>query len=76
MALFHNLRLLKRMKKPKYSEPAIGWNDEDFQVGLVKYGIAEYAAPTSKKIMAPTRPEIAFVPADAAPLMHEPPELP
>ena len=52
------------MKKPKYSEPAIGWNDEDFQVGLVKYGIAEYAASTQKKIATPARPEITFEPAD------------
>ena len=24
VGLFHNLRLLKRMKKPQYTEPAIG----------------------------------------------------
>ena len=29
VALFHNLRLLTRMRKPGYSEPAIGWNNDD-----------------------------------------------
>ena len=29
VALFHNLRLLFRMKKPNYTEPLVGWNDED-----------------------------------------------
>ena len=49
------------MKAPKYAEPCLGWNDEDFKVGLTKYGIAEYAAPTKVKIDAPLRPpEITF----------------
>ena len=29
VALFHNLRLLKRMKKPKYTEPMIAWGDAE-----------------------------------------------
>ena len=29
VALFHNLRLLKRMKKPNYTEPMIAWGDKD-----------------------------------------------
>ena len=29
VALFHNLRLLKRMKKPKYTEPSIAWADTE-----------------------------------------------
>ena len=60
VGLFHNLRLLHRMKKPAYTEPAIGWNSEDFQTGLVKYGVAEYAPPATKKITPPTRPAITF----------------
>ena len=55
VGLFHNLRLLHRMKKPAYTEPAIGWNDEDFETGLVKFGVAEYAAPSAKAIAQPTR---------------------
>ena len=39
--IFHNLRLIHRMKKPAYVEPCIGWNDEDFKVGLRKLGVAE-----------------------------------
>ena len=39
--IFHNLRLIHRMKKPAYVKPCIGWNDEDFKVGLRKFGVAE-----------------------------------
>jgi hypothetical protein len=46
------------MKAPKYAEPCLGWNDEDFKVGLTKYGIAEYAAPTKVKIDAPLAEQI------------------
>lgn len=28
VALFHNLRLLKRMKQPQYEEPAVGWSED------------------------------------------------
>jgi hypothetical protein len=42
VGLFHNLRLLKRMQKPTYTEPAIGWNDEEMKSGIVKYGVAKY----------------------------------
>ena len=46
------------MKKPSYVEPVIGWNEEDFNTGLVKFGVSHYAPPTVKKINAPKRPEI------------------
>ena len=69
VSLFYNLRLLHRVKKPAYSEPALGWNDEDFRTGLVKFGVAEYAAPTAKTIAAPTRPAITYEPD------HEPDTL-
>ena len=63
VGLFHNLRLLNKMKQPAYTEPLIGWNNEDFKAGLVKFGVAEYAAPTKVKIEAPTRPtQITFEP--------------
>ena len=39
--LFHNLRLLKRMKKPDYTEPAIGWCD-DMEHSHVKKVLAYY----------------------------------
>ena len=44
VGLFHNLRLLKRMKKPTYSytEPAIGWNEEEMKSNIAKYGVAKY----------------------------------
>ena len=55
VALFHNLRLLSRMAKPAYSEPAIGWNQEDDAAGVVKYGVANYE-PARKSAAAPVRP--------------------
>ncbi|KAL1495949.1 hypothetical protein AB1Y20_014591 [Prymnesium parvum] len=42
VALFHNLRLLKRMRKPAYTEPAVGWNQEDDKSGITKFGIDNY----------------------------------
>jgi len=62
VSLFHNLRLLSRMNKPTYTEPAIGWNDEDNKVGLVKFGVADYAAPKHVKINPPERPQLTFEP--------------
>ena len=37
VGLFHNLRLLKRMKRPNYSEPAIAWTDNVELSGVTKY---------------------------------------
>ena len=33
VGLFHNLRLLKRMRKLLYTEQCVGWNDEDEKTG-------------------------------------------
>ena len=56
VAIFHNLRLLHRMRMPKYSEPAVGWNHEDEKSGVTKYGkIAHYEPPKHKTICAPVR---------------------
>ena len=43
VGLFHNLRLLARMKKLSYVEPAVGWNDDDTQSSITKFGIANFA---------------------------------
>ena len=65
VALFHNLRLLFRMKKPNYTEPMVGWNDEDELTGLVKYGVTHYDEPsTIKKIPCPIRPPVFFIDHD------------
>ena len=37
VGLFHNLRLLKRMKKPNYTEPAIAWSDDLEKSNVTKY---------------------------------------
>ena len=59
VALFHNLRLISRMKKPCYVEPAIGWNNEDKHSGVVKYGVAHYEPLQRRaKIDAPARPAL------------------
>lgn len=41
--MFHNLRLLHRMKKPAYTEPAVGWLDEPAEAGISSWGVAHYA---------------------------------
>jgi len=53
VALFHNLRLIARVKKPTYVEPAIGWNDEDFNSGVTKFGVANYESTATLKVKAP-----------------------
>ena len=59
VAIFHNLRLLTRMNKPNYVEPAVGWNCEDNHVGVIKYGVADYEPrKNSTPISAPKRPEL------------------
>ncbi|KAL1514515.1 hypothetical protein AB1Y20_003613 [Prymnesium parvum] len=42
VGLFHNLRLLARIRSPTYTEPAVGWNDEEEKSGITKYGVATY----------------------------------
>lgn len=42
VGLFHNLRLMKRMKKPAYVEPAVGWTESEKDSGITKYGITNY----------------------------------
>ena len=41
--LFHNLRLMKRMNKVSYSEPAVGWTQDDEHSGITKFGITNYS---------------------------------
>ena len=63
VALFHNLRLLYRMKKPNYTEPLVGWNDEDNKAGLKKYGVTHYEPmdTTINQIPCPpSRPPVIF----------------
>ncbi len=70
VAIFHNIRLLYRMNKPAYVEPAIGWNTEDDRAGVIKYGVADYEPRKSvAKITAPIRPMIR-------PALPPPPEPP
>ena len=37
VGLFHNLRLLARMKRVSYAEPAVGWVDDIDHSGVTKY---------------------------------------
>ena len=55
------MRLLRRMKKPNYVEPAVGWNGEDEKSGVIKYGVANYEPLTlaaNKKITPSMRPPL------------------
>ena len=40
--LFHNLRLLKRMKSNRYVEPAVAWTSEENESGIKKWGIPNF----------------------------------
>jgi hypothetical protein len=40
--IFHNLRLMNRMNKAAYSEPAVGWLEEPEKAGILKYGVSNY----------------------------------
>ena len=42
VALFHNLRLMTRMNKVQYQEPAISWTEDEQHSGITKYGIQHY----------------------------------
>ena len=46
------------MKKPAYCEPAVGWNEEDFNAGVKSYGVSNYEATEKLKVVAPTRPAL------------------
>ena len=48
-----NLRLIARVKKPDYVEPAIVWNDEDFDTGVTNFGVANYEGTAKLKVKAP-----------------------
>ena len=69
VALFHNLRLMYRMKKPNYTEPMVGWNNEDKSTGLMKYGVTHYepVASTILKIPCPVRPPVIYLDHDEEP---------
>ena len=43
VGLFHNLRLLKRMRKLLYTEQCVGWNDEDEKTG--SFALVVYMQP-------------------------------
>ena len=43
VGLFHNLRLLKRMRKLLYTEQCVGWNDEDDKTG--SFALVVYMQP-------------------------------
>ena len=42
VALFHNLRLKKRMNKIDYSETAVAWTGDEDHSGVTKFGLANY----------------------------------
>ena len=59
------------MKKPNYSEPMIGWNEEDFHAGVTTYDVSNYEGTARLKITTPTRP--AFLPPPPLPHLRTSP---
>lgn len=56
--LFHNLRLLSRVKKPSYAEPAVGWTDDvttHTQSAITNYGIFDNVPVKFESIPTPVR---------------------
>ena len=54
--------MLARMKKPKYTEPAVGWTESDDVAGVSTYGIANYDGASLLAVKAPeTRPDPALL---------------
>ena len=54
--LFHNLRLLKRMSAPNYSEPAIGWTDDVELTGVRKFKASSGTPSNLLKCASPVGP--------------------
>ena len=57
-----------RAKKQNYSEPMIGWNDEDNHTGVTTYGVCHYEGTAKLKISAPARPALLPPPDEASPI--------
>ena len=75
VALFHNLRLITRATKPRYVEPAIGWNDDDFNTGVTKFGVANYEGTAKLKVKAPAVRPALMPPPQAEPMDEDEPTL-
>ena len=63
--MFHNLRLMTRLNKPTYTEPAVGWTDEISHTGVTTFGVSNYEGTAKLKVKAPQeRPNLlAFMAA-------------
>ena len=60
----------RRGRSANYTEPAVGWNDEDDHVGVTKFGVANYEGTAKLKVKAPmNRPAL---PAPPGPEQDEP----
>ena len=54
-------------------QPAVGWNDEDFNTGVTKFGVANYEGTAKLKVKAPAeRPALIPPPQTEAILEVEP----
>ena len=43
VSIFHNLRMLQRMNKTSYTEPAVAWTENvESSSGITRYGIDNY----------------------------------
>ena len=39
---FHNLRLIHKMRKSEYTEPAVGWSHDAEKSGIMKFSVANH----------------------------------
>ena len=50
---------MAHMKQPVYTEPAVGWNNEDNHAGVTKFGVANYEGTAKQTVKAPLeRPSV------------------
>ena len=59
------------VKKPGYSEPMIGWNEDDFHAGVTKFGVSHYEGTAKLKITTPTCPALLPPPPSNEPEADE-----
>ena len=59
VSIFHNLRMLQRMNKTSYTEPAVAWTENvESSSGITRYGIDnyEYRLCTANSLVLPPGP--------------------
>ena len=53
-------------------QPAVGWNDEDFNTGVTKFGVANYEGTAKLKVKAPAERPALIPPPQTEAMEVEP----